>query len=137
MSEAAPLVKTLSINVPAPSAANAAQDTVIGEAPFDGEVSEVRVVSEGAVTANGTNYRTLRVVNRGQAGAGTTVVASLALDTPTTDDLAADDEKAIPLSGVANATVVVEGDVLDFDETVTGTGLAHTGLKVEVDISRG
>jgi hypothetical protein len=94
------------------------------------------VVSEGAVTANATAFRTLRVLNKGQAGAGSTVVATLALDTPTTDDLAAKDEKTIPLSGTAADLVVAAGDVLVFDETVTGAGLAHTGLKVQVSISR-
>ncbi|RPH36343.1 MAG: hypothetical protein EHM90_02220 [Chloroflexi bacterium] len=135
MSGAAPLVRTLEIDVPAAGAA-VAQDTIIGEAPFAGEVTAVSVISEGAVIAHATNFRTLRVLNKGQAGAGSTVVASLALDTPTTDDLAAKDEKSIPLSGVADATDVVEGDVLILDETVAASGLAHTGLLVKVDISR-
>lgn len=132
----APLPKEFEVTVPAPAAAGTVQDQVICEAPFAGKVTDVSVISEGAVVANGTNYRTLRVVNKGQAGAGSTVVASLALDTPTTDDLAAKDEKAIPLSVTAADLVVAAGDVLIWDETVTGTGLAHTGLDVKLTITR-
>jgi hypothetical protein len=31
---------------------------------------------------------------------------------------------------------VAAGDVLVLDETVTGTGVAHSGYRVEVDIAR-
>lgn len=113
-----------------------AQDQVIGEAPFTGVVSSVTIISEANVTANATNYRTFRVINKGADGNGTTVVASLALDTPTTDDLADFDEKNVPLSAVAGAVNVTEGDVLAVDETVTGTGLAHSGYKVTVGLNR-
>lgn len=130
-----PLVKVLEQDVPAAGAA-VAQDTIVGESPVDGAVTSVTVISEAAVTAHATNYRTLRLINKGQSGAGSTVVASLALDTPTTDDLAAGDEETITLSGTANARDVVEGDVLVFDETVAASGLAHSGLHVKVEISR-
>ncbi len=137
MADTAPLTEKLEVTIPAPSAANAAQDQTIGEAPFDGTVTGVTVVSEAAVTANGTNYRTLRVLNKGQSGAGSTVVASQALDTPTTDDLAAFDEETIALSGTAANLEVNAGDILAWDETVTASGLAHSGLKVQVEIARG
>lgn len=137
MPDTAPFTQVLKATIPAPSAANTAQDTVIAEAPFDCEVTEVTFISEGAVTANATNYRTLRVVNKGTDGSGSTVVASLALDTPTTDDLAAKDEKAIPLSSTAADLEVDQGSVLIFDETVASAGVAHTGGQVQVTISRG
>lgn len=135
MPDTAPNVKVIETTLPAAGAA-VAQDQVIGKAPFAGTVQSVTVISEAAVTANGTNFRTLRVLNKGQAGAGATVVASLALDTPTTDDLAAFDEKAIPLSGTPANLVVAEGDVLAADETVTASGLAHSGYKIRVEIAR-
>jgi len=136
MADTAPRVEKLEVTVPAAGAA-VTQDTVIGEAPFAGSVTGVTVISEAAVTAHATNYRTLRVINKGQAGAGTTVVASQALDTPTTDDLAAGDEETIALSVVADATDIAAGDVLAFDETVAASGLAHSGFKVQVEVSRG
>jgi hypothetical protein len=131
----APLKRTISATVPAAGAA-VTQDQTVGEAPFAGTVSEVRLIPEAALTANATNYRTFRVINKGQAGAGTTVVATFATDTVTTDDLVAFDEKVIPLSAVAGATTVAEGDVLAADETVAASGVAHSGYRIEIDISR-
>lgn len=136
MADTAPHTEVLEATIPAAGAA-VAQDQVIGEAPYAGEVTEVVIVPEAALTANATNYRTFRVLNKGQTGAGSTVVASLATDTPTTDDLAAFDEKSIPLSGTAANLDVAEGDVLAVDETVAASGVAHSGYRVLVTISRG
>lgn len=118
--------------VPAQATAATAQDLVIGEVSHGGTVKEVTIIPEAAVTAQATNYRTIRVVNKGQAGTGTTEVAALPLDTPGTDNLVAFDEKTIPLSGTAANLAVVAGDVLAVDETITGTGLAHGGYTVKV-----
>jgi hypothetical protein len=126
MADTAPLTRTIEAFVPAQGTAGATQDQAIGEAPFVGEVTEVTIIPEAAVTAHATNYRTFRVVNKGQAGAGSTV-----------DDLAAFDEKTIPLSGTATNLDVAEGDVLVADETVAGSGVAHGGYTIKVTISRG
>jgi hypothetical protein len=118
--------------IPAQGTAGTAQDQVIGECGHAGTVSSVVIVPEAGLTANATNYRTFRVVNKGQTGAGSTVVATFATDTPTTDDLTAFDEKAIPLSGTAANLAVAAGDVLAADETVAGTGIAHSGYTIRV-----
>jgi hypothetical protein len=135
MPDTAPLVQTIQATVPAATIA-ATQDQVIGEAPFDGTVTAVKLVPEAALTGNATNYRTFRVVNKGQAGAGTTVVASLATDATPAKDLVAFDEKTIPLSVVAGATTVAAGDVLAVDETVAASGIAHSGYRIIVEITR-
>jgi hypothetical protein len=122
--------------VPAQGTAGTAQSFVLGRAPFAGTVRDAIVLPNAAVTANATNFRTLQVINKGQAGAGSTVVASLPLDTPTTDDLAAFDEKSLPLSGTAANLAVAAGDILACVETTTGTGLAHGGYKALVEITR-
>jgi hypothetical protein len=126
---------TLEANVPAAGAA-VAQDQVIDRCPIAGEVKSVLIVPEAALTGHATNYRTFRVINKGQGGAGTTVVASFATDTPTTDDMAAFDERAIPLSLVANATKVAAGDILAADETVAAAGVAHSGYRISVEVGR-
>ena len=136
MPDTAPLQRTIEAFVPAQGTANATQDQAIGEAPFAGTVTEATIIAEVAVVANATNFRTFRVVNKGQGGAGSTVVASHATDTPTTDDLAAFDEKALTLSGTASNLVVAEGDVLAADETVTAAGVAHGGYTIKVAIDR-
>lgn len=127
--------RTIATTVPAAGAA-VTQDQVIGEAPFAGRVTNVIITPEAALTAHATNFRNFRVVNKGQAGAGTTVVATFATDTPTTDDLVAFDDKTIPLSGTPANLVVAAGDVLAADETVAASGVAHSGYKIVVEISR-
>lgn len=133
-SGAAPLTRTLEATVPAATAA-VAQDQVIGEAPFAGAVSGVTFTPETNVVGQATNFRTFRVVNRGQDGNGNVEVASLAFSagSVTADDF---DERTIPLSGTQANLNVAEGDILAWDETVAGTGLASPGGKVQVTISR-
>lgn len=124
-------------NVTVPAvAAGVAQDQVIGRSPIAGRVTDVSITPEANLVGHAANFRTFRVINKGQDGNGATVVASFATDTPTTDDLADFDEKVIDLSVVAGATTVAEGDVLAVDETVAGTGVAHSGYRLTVEIER-
>lgn len=133
-SGAAPLVRKLEATIPAAGAA-VAQDQVIGEAPFAGSVTSVSFIPEADIAGQATNFRTFRVVNKGQDGNGSTEVASLAFSSGavTASDF---DEKAITLSGTAANLNVAEGDILAWVEDVTGTGLASPGGKVQVEISR-
>lgn len=136
MSDAAPapLTRTIEATVPALGAA-VAGDQVIGEVPFAGTVTAVTFTPEANITGQATDYRTFRVVNRGTDGDGTTVVASLAFSAGTVT--AADfDERAITLSATAADLDVAEGDILAWDEVVTGSGLASPGGRVAVTISR-
>lgn len=131
-----PIVATLVADVDPQGTAGTTQNRVIGESPADGTVTAVSIVPVAAVTAHGTNYRTFQVQNRGQSGSETTVIATFATDTPTTDDLAAFDEKAVPLTATVADLNVAEGDQLAVLETVAGTGVAHGGYQIKVDIAR-
>lgn len=134
MPDSAPLIRKLEATIPAAGAA-VAQDQIIGEAPFAGTVTSVTFTPEANITGQATDFRTFQVINKGADGNGTTVVASLAFSSAPV--AATDfDEKAITLSAVSGATTVAEGDVLAWDETVTGNGLASPGGKVQVEISR-
>lgn len=126
-----PLIRKLEATIPAAGAA-VAQDQVVGEAPFAGTVTSVTFTPEANVTGQATDFRTFRLINKGQDGNGSTVIASLAFSSApvTASDF---DEKAITISGSA---VVAEGDILAWDETVAGTGLASPGGKVQVEITR-
>ena len=97
-------------------------------APHPLRINDVRFTPDSAITGNATNFATLRVRNKGLAGTGTTVMATLAFDTPTTDDVAAFDEKAIPVSATSANRNAVEGDVIAVEKTVGGTGLAIDGV---------
>ena len=57
---------TLESSVPAQGTAATTQSRAIGEAAHAGTVSSVILIPEGNVTANATNYRTFRVLNKGQ-----------------------------------------------------------------------
>jgi hypothetical protein len=131
----APLTRTIAATIPAQGTAGTAQDNVISEAPFNGTVTAARLFPEAALTADNTNNRTIRVLNKGQAGAGATVVASYQSNVAG-GNLVAFDEKPLTLSGTPANLVVAAGDVLVADEVVAGTGVAHSGYRIEVDIAR-
>lgn len=106
------------------------------EAPFTGKVAEVTYTAVAAVTgAASPASRTLSLINRGQAGAGSTVIASLALVSGV--NLVAFDERALTLSSTAADLVVTAGDILEFRSApVGGTGLVDPGGSVSVTFER-
>lgn len=124
----------LEATVPAVTIA-ATADQVVGEASKAGRVTSVSYTPEAAVTgAASPDSRTLSLVNKGQAGAGTTTVASLALVAGV--NLVAFDEKAITLTATVADRVVAAGDQLAWVSTaVTGAGgLVDPGGHVVVEI---
>lgn len=126
--------QTIEATVPAVTIA-ATADQVVGEATKAGRVTSVSYTPEAAVTgAASPDSRTLSLVNKGQAGAGTTTVASLALVSAV--NLVAFDEKAITLTATVADRAVVAGDELAWVSTaVTGAGgLVDPGGHVVVEI---
>lgn len=108
--------------------------TVLGRAPYAGTVTEVTYTPDAAITGAATNHRAVRLRNRGQSGAGTTVVAELAFDAGI--NAAAFDERTIPLSGTAANLVVAEGDILEWFSDAIGTGMVDPGGLARCVISR-
>jgi hypothetical protein len=117
-------------DVPAAIAAGV-PETVIGEAQFDCTVTEVTIVSESALTAADATARTLTLYNRGQAGAGTTVVATLVTNLAG-GNWTANDEKAFTLTATVADRNLAAGDVLELVETVASTGTARGESQVVV-----
>lgn len=133
MSEKAPYIAKF--NVATEGAATAVDDTIIlGEAPFAGTVTEVTYTPDTGITGANTNTRRVALINRGQAGAGTTVVAELQFDAGVSSTTG--DEKTIPLSGTAANLVLADGDILAWFSDAVGTGIADAGGLVQVKISR-
>lgn len=90
-----------------------------------GRVVSIKFSSLAALTAHDSNYITWTVTNLGQAGAGTTVMLSTS-DLNTTKltgglGITATANKELVLSSTATNLDVVEGDVLRFRATATGT----------------
>jgi hypothetical protein len=104
-----------------------ATNSEVIEAPFDGVVTAVTYTPVASVTgAASPASRTLSLINKGQGGAGTTVMASLALVGGV--NLTAFDEKTLTKSVTAADLVVVAGDILEFrSAAVGGTGLVDPG----------
>lgn len=131
--EAAPFVTSLKSTVPGVTIA-ATDSFSLGKSPVGGTVTAITYTPDAAATGDNTNARTFTVVNKGAAGAGTTVIGTLALTTGI--NLVAFDEKAFTLSVVSGATTVAAGDVLALVSTATGTGVVDPGGTVEIAISR-
>ena len=130
----APLVRTVEQDVPAVATAGNDEDTVLFEAPVTGTVTAVAYVPEAAITGAATNNRTISVVNKGQAGAGSTTVASLSFASGT--NAVAYDETTVPLSGTAANLAVTAGDTLQWRSVHVGTGITDPGGLVRVTFSR-
>jgi hypothetical protein len=125
--------QTLSINLQS-AVASGTPSTVVGEAPYAGTVTEVTFTPSAAITGATATQRVLTLQNRGAAGSGTTTVATLTYATGTNG--VAFDEQAFTLSGTPANLVVAEGDILAVVETVSSTGTANPGGKVNVVIER-
>ena len=130
----APYVQVIERNVPAVSTAGNDDDTVLGQAPFACTVTSVQYVPEAAITGADTNSRAVSLVNKGQAGSGSTTVATLALTNGV--NAAANDEKTITLSGTAANLALAAGDTLQWRSIHVGTGITDPGGVVRVTISR-
>lgn len=135
MTDTAPFVRVLEADVPSVSTAGNDDDTVLTQAPFDCTVLLVEYVPEAAITGAATNHRTFSLVNKGQAGSGSTTVASLAFDSGAVT-ASANNEKAITLSATAANLVLAAGDTLLWRSIHIGTGITDPGGLVRVTLSR-
>lgn len=133
MPDQAPLVHTLRSQMQ-PVGAGADGVIEVGEAPFAGTVTRVAYIPVAGITGANTNSRTFTVTNQGQSGAGTTNVATLAMVSGV--NATGDDDKAITLSGTPANVTVAQGDVLTFESTHIGTGIADPGGTVIIEITR-
>jgi hypothetical protein len=109
-------------------------NTIAATAPFDGSVSAVAYTPLTTITGAATNNRTISLVNKGAAGSGTTVVATLSFGSGTNATGAV--ARAVTLSSTAADLVVAAGDVLQWQSTHVGTGIADPGGLVSVSFTR-
>lgn len=130
MPDSAPLTRVREEVVPG-VATSSSDDTVIGQAHFAGTVTKVEYVPTAAMTGAVTNNRTVSLINKGQDGASTTVVATLIFAAGVT--AAASNEILIPLT--VN-TAVVEGDTLLWRSVHNGGGIADPGGLVRITFTQ-
>lgn len=121
MTDYAPFTEYLGVAVAAAAAGADASGLTV--APVDGKISAVSIVPLTVLTGANTESRTVQVFNRGQAGSGTTAVASKAFTSGV--NAPAEDETAITVSVTAADLVVAAGDVIEVKSLHVGaTGLA-------------
>ena len=103
-------------------------------APFAGTVAAVTYVPSTTITGANTNTRKLELINKGQSGAGTTVMASIQFDSGV--NATAFDEKGLTLSGTADNLKFAAGDVLAWVSTHLASGIADPGGLVIAELVR-
>jgi len=106
---------------------------MVGRCRYPGIVNSVEFIPNWTLAGTDTNYRTINVYNRGTAGAGTTLIATLALTAGV--DLTKFVAKTIPITA-GNGTVAV-GDVLEYVSSPSGAGAPEVGGLVVVQQSMG
>lgn len=116
-----------------PVAAGSDLNSNVHAVQSDGTITAVTYAAVTAITGANTNTRSVTLVNKGQAGSGTTAVATLQFNSGV--NAAASDEKAITLSSTAADLVVVAGDILQWQSTHVGTGIADPGGLVRITIA--
>lgn len=128
-----PDVDYVGASVPAVSTAGSSSTHTIGEVRRDGVVTSVTYTPDSAITGAATDNRRVQLINKGQDGAGSTVVATLAFDSGV--NAAVTDEKTITLSRTSADVRVAEGDILAWVSTAVGTGIRDPGGYAQVEIN--
>src|SRR3972149_3318985 len=95
------MLNVIRLHVPIPvdfNTAGTADEEPVLIAPIACTVTAVTLRPETAITRHATNYATLPLEIMGAPGPGTDEIASVAFDTPATDDVVAFDGKTLTLS---------------------------------------
>jgi hypothetical protein len=98
-----------------------------------GTVTSVTYAPVTAITGANTNTRSVSLVNKGATGAGATVMATIQYNSGV--NAAASDENVVTLSGTPANLAVSAGDILQWQSTAVGTGIADPGGLVCVTVS--
>lgn len=121
----APRVTAQQALVPGESTANASKTVIYARVQDAGTVTAVTYTPAADVAGHASNNRTLSLVNKGQAGTGSTTIATVT--TNTSNSLTGFDEKALTLSATAANLEVAAGDILAWISTHNASGVADPG----------
>lgn len=108
-------------------------NTIVAVAPRDGTITAVTYTPLTTITGANTNTRSVSLVNKGTDASGTTVIATLQFNSGVNATGAV--PKTITLSATAADLVVTAGQVLQWQSTHVGTGIADPGGLVSVTTS--
>lgn len=96
----------------------------------DCTVTAVTYAPVTAITGANTNTRSVSLVNKGTDGSGTAVVATIQYNSGV--NAAAADENTVTLSATPANLLLTAGQVLQWQSTHVGTGIADPGGLVNV-----
>lgn len=134
--DAAPLQRTIQSTVPGQGTAATDDAWNIAEAPFDATVTGVSYTAEAAIAGHASNNRAFSLVNKGQDGSGSTVIATITTTASPDNSFVANDEKAITLSGTPANLNVAAGDILQWVSDANASGVVDPGGLVQVTLAR-
>lgn len=128
-----PMGKVAQVQVQPQATAGSDLNSNIWRADSDATVTAVTYAPVTAITGANTNTRSVSLVNKGQSGAGVTVIATIQYNSGV--NAAAADENAVTLSGTPANLNVSAGDILQWQSTHVGTGIADPGGLVCVTLA--
>lgn len=134
MNPRAAFVANLQQLAPGEATAGSDRSVPLGRVPEALKVTSVTYTPAAAINGANTNTRRVALINRGQNGAGATVIAELQFNSGV--NAVAFDEKVITLSATTANLSVAEGDILEWLSDAVGTGIADPGGLVIVTLSR-
>ncbi len=105
-------------------------NTNVWIAPSDCTVTAVTYAPVTAITGANTNTRSVSLVNKGTDGSGSTVIATIQYNSGV--NAAAADENTVTLSGTPANLVLTAGQLLQWQSTHIGTGIADPGGLVNI-----
>jgi hypothetical protein len=129
----APFGNVLQTQVQPQATAGSNLNSNVLRAPSDSTVSAVTYAPVTVITGANTNTRSVSLVNKGQSGAGNTVVATIQYNSGV--NAVAADENTVTLSGTPANLNLSAGDILQWQSTAVGTGIADPGGLVCVTVS--
>lgn len=115
--------------VPGQATAGTVDDWVLKLCDSNLTLVALKIVPNAAITANGTNYFDLALINKGAAAAGSTSMATRSWIATNSVAFVAE---SCTLSGTAANLNASAGDVLDLQRTITASGLAMPDMLVEL-----
>lgn len=130
----APLTEDFEVSLAAEATAGTGQEAQLCVAPWAGTLASATYIPEANVTGVASNNKAINVRNRGSAGSGATIMATLTFGAATNG--VAFDESALALSGTPANLAFNQGDVLTASSTVNGTGMTMPEGRVRVTLSR-
>lgn len=117
------------VELPAVAAADTSTVAMGAGMPRDGHVVSLQLVPRAAITANGTNFATITLQNKGPLGSGSTAMASRTWSA--TNSVAGTKESGT-LNGTAANLEFKQGDILQVVHSTAGTGLALPAVSVVI-----